>query len=217
MSGPLIIYKYNELGEPIYFIKFYNKSRTCYRTSFLNNHFKHYFALLDTFQLMCVARNLEITDIAISEITNICFNLIDSRVSYGDLEKLPQLFINEDKTVKLSLFFKYASTIKISEIMTSDEHNWRKRRSQVLDFAFPMLSVYIKDYGIQKFERIFNIKVKSIEITEFIDHCDSESVDLVIDNLTLIDNYYSIQKEFYNVYFACDREMKIISQSIEYL
>jgi hypothetical protein len=216
MSESLIVYNYNELGEPKQYIRFLSKSRSFYRTSFINERYNHCFSLLDSYIKECLKKDLKISEISIIEYAKFGFKIFENTFQSIEQESVPRKFINGANEIEISGYLKYSNVIKSSKVLMPDKHNWRNVREKNVDLAILFLLIHLRDYGQEKFEAVFGLQLNRINLDDLIDVIDGVELDYLMDNLFDVKHLFFIEKRSFIIYFACDEDYHEIIHEVIY-
>lgn len=200
---------YDETGRPKYFVRFLNEDLTLFDTSFLNNYYD-YFYRLEGYLIRVMSTDEPVSIQKVQDIIQWCFTFIESRIPTKDQERIPAGLIQKDNSLDTSAYSRMAEVIRYSGILLPECYEVNEKQQYFTIDAFSLLQPYIRDYGIERFRNVFKLDIAEVDLDTFVDLCDSDEIDVVMDTLPEINSFCVLNKDYCRIGFVLDNEGQVI-------
>ncbi len=220
-------FRYNEIGEPLFFIDVYTENdiqpfsnnltegHPIYQLSFIHCKYDEYFSEAMNYMWQKFWYEDELDNSTFFMLMNNALDRILCHFPISRLEHIPSYYFENSKNI-----------LRIDEFRT-DKNIVEQVIAGYFDKQIPLQSMndflriinyYLVDYGLDKFQQLFEITFSEISEDDLLKITqNSNSMDVLLDNLNYNYKYFKIELEEISIYLSLDAKEAITFHVINYL
>ena len=221
MSQPTYTYhRYNEIGELLFFVDFYNENTNppfdhyfeghpTYFISFIALEYYHYFDEVIEYLVSRTSNELEIDKQTLDVLMNFALDRILQTFKPKDLESIPSYYLTKD----LAVFRKDKVELDMLGLLLSSDPLLFNRWDDLIRIAMN----YYNSYGVAKFNAVFPKKIRQIEISTYIRLADKTGEnDGLLDAIKLNASFWQYSDDTIDFYYALSQSQQLITSILEF-
>ena len=207
-------FRYNEKGEPLFFIDVYTENdiqpfsnnltegHPIYQLSFIHCKYDEYISEAMNYMWQKFWHEDELDNSTFFMLMNNALDRILYDFPISRLEHIPSYYFENSKNILRIDEFRTDKNI-VEQVIAS--YFDKQITLQSINDFLRIINYYLVDYGLDKFRQLFEITFTEISDADLLKITqNSNSIDVLLDNLKCNYNYFKIELEELSIYLSLD-------------